>query len=134
MQESERKPAFKADPIPVLAVYQVYRGRRKCTGQIAALKFISKHGKSEKDKVGLRKEIHILRKLRHENIILWLDAFETQDAFVVVTELAQGEQLLRFPHAGGSASLLPSFKAFGARWAGDATWSWICALSKFTEL
>ena len=64
---------------------QVYKGRRKCTGQITAMKFIVKHGKSEKDLKNLRQEIEILRQLRHENIIQMLDAFETKTDFCVVT-------------------------------------------------
>jgi hypothetical protein len=63
---------------------QVYKGRRRCTGQIVAMKFIVKQGKSEKDVRNLRQEIEILRHLRHENIIQMLDAFETRDHFVVV--------------------------------------------------
>ncbi|GAX79537.1 hypothetical protein CEUSTIGMA_g6978.t1 [Chlamydomonas eustigma] len=70
---------------------KVYKGRRKCTGQITAMKFIMKHGKSEKDIKNLRQEIDILRGLRHENIIQMLDAFETKTDFCVVTEFAQGE-------------------------------------------
>jgi fused-like protein len=70
---------------------KVYKGRRKCTGQITAMKFIMKHGKSEKDIKNLRQEIEILRALRHENIIQMLDAFETKTDFCVVTEFAQGE-------------------------------------------
>ena len=70
---------------------KVYKGRRKHTGQIVALKFIVKHGKSEKDIRNLRQEIEILRALRHENIIQMLDTFETKSKFVVVTELAHGE-------------------------------------------
>lgn len=34
--------------------HQVYKGRRRCTGQITAMKFIMKHGKSEKDIKNLR--------------------------------------------------------------------------------
>jgi len=64
---------------------QVYKGRRKCTGQITAMKFIMKHGKSEKDIKNLRQEIEILRQLRHENIIQMLDSFETKTDFCVVT-------------------------------------------------
>lgn len=64
---------------------QVYKGRRKCTGQITAMKFIMKHGKSEKDIKNLRQEIEILRTLRHENIIQMLDSFETKTDFCVVT-------------------------------------------------
>ena len=70
---------------------KVYKGRRKHTGQIVALKFIVKQGKTEKDIKNLRQEIEILRHLRHENIIQMLDTFETKTKFVVVTELAHGE-------------------------------------------
>lgn len=69
---------------------QVYKGRRRWTGQITAMKFIMKHGKSEKDIKNLRQEIEILRTLKHENIIQMLDSFETKDEFCVVTEFAQG--------------------------------------------
>ncbi len=51
------------------------QGRRKNCGQIVALKFIVKHGKSEKDLKNLRQEIDILKSLNHENIILLLDWF-----------------------------------------------------------
>jgi len=70
---------------------KVYRARRKNTGFTVAMKFINKHGKSEKDIKNLRQEIVILRKLNHENIILMFDAFETDRDFCVVTEYAQGE-------------------------------------------
>ncbi|EEF42336.1 ATP binding protein, putative [Ricinus communis] len=70
---------------------KVYKGRRKFTGQTVAMKFIMKHGKSEKDIQNLRQEIEILRKLKHENIIEMLDSFESPQEFCVVTEFAQGE-------------------------------------------
>lgn len=70
---------------------KVYKARRKNTGFTVAMKFITKHGKSEKDLRNLRQEIGILRKLNHENIILMFDAFETDREFCVVTEYAQGE-------------------------------------------
>ncbi|PRP76426.1 hypothetical protein PROFUN_12038 [Planoprotostelium fungivorum] len=70
---------------------KVYKGRRKYTGQIVALKFIRKTGKSDKDIKRLRSEIDILRGLKHENIVLMLDCFETKSEFCVVTEYAQGE-------------------------------------------
>ena len=56
-----------------------------------ALKFISKHGKSQRDQDKLRGEIEILRTLDHPNIVLLLDAFETKREFCVVTEYAQGD-------------------------------------------
>ncbi|KAH9690256.1 serine/threonine-protein kinase TIO [Citrus sinensis] len=70
---------------------KVYKGRRKYTGQTVAMKFIMKHGKSEKDIHNLRQEIEILRKLKHQNIIEMLDSFESPQEFCVVTEFAQGE-------------------------------------------
>ncbi|KAM6555433.1 hypothetical protein CsatB_002452 [Cannabis sativa] len=70
---------------------KVYKGRRKFTGQTVAMKFIMKHGKSDKDVHNLRQEIEILRKLKHENIIEMLDSFESPQEFCVVTEFAQGE-------------------------------------------
>ncbi len=70
---------------------KVYKARRKNTGFTVAMKFINKHGKSEKDIKNLRQEIGILRTLNHENIILMFDAFETEREFCVVTEYAQGE-------------------------------------------
>ena len=70
---------------------RVYKGRRRYTGTIVALKFISKRGKSEKELQNLRGEIEILSKLDHANIILMLHSFETSQEFCVVTELAQGE-------------------------------------------
>jgi len=70
---------------------KVYKARRKNTGFTVAMKFITKHGKSEKDIRNLRQEIKILRTLNHENIILMFDAFETDREFCVVTEYAQGE-------------------------------------------
>jgi fused len=69
---------------------QVYKGRRRATGQITAMKFIPKQGKSEKDLKSLEKEIDILRKLKHENIIQMLDTFETPREVCVITEFAQG--------------------------------------------
>ncbi len=70
---------------------KVYKGRRKQTGQVVAIKFIKKKGKTEKELANLREEIEILKKLRHQNIILMIDWFETKTEFGVVTEYAQGE-------------------------------------------
>lgn len=55
------------------------------------MKFITKCGKTEKDLRTLRQEISILKDLKHENIILMFDTFESDKEFCVVTEYAQGE-------------------------------------------
>lgn len=70
---------------------KVHKGRRKYTGQIVALKFISKVGRSEKELRGLRREIDIMRGLQHPNIVQMLDSFETEKEVVAVTDFAEGE-------------------------------------------
>ncbi|KAK0045599.1 serine/threonine-protein kinase 36 [Biomphalaria pfeifferi] len=70
---------------------KVYKGRKKYTSQIVALKFIPKLGKSEKELKGLRREIEIMRGLKHDNIIELLDSFDTDKEVVVVTDFAEGE-------------------------------------------
>ncbi|KAK3796590.1 hypothetical protein RRG08_057839 [Elysia crispata] len=70
---------------------KVYKGRKKFTSQIVALKFIPKMGKSDKELKGLRREIDIMRGLKHDNIIELLDSFDTDKEVVVVTDCAEGE-------------------------------------------
>ncbi|KAG7376398.1 hypothetical protein PHYPSEUDO_013638 [Phytophthora pseudosyringae] len=80
---------------------KVYRGRRKYSGHIVALKFVTKQGKSARDLENLRQEINILRRLNHCNIIAMMDSFETEGEFCMVTEYAQGElfQVLEDEHS-----------------------------------
>ncbi|XP_006891953.1 PREDICTED: serine/threonine-protein kinase 36 isoform X1 [Elephantulus edwardii] len=70
---------------------RVYKGRRKYSAQIVALKFIPKLGRSEKELRNLQREIEIMRGLRHPNIVHMLDSFETDKEVVVVTDYAEGE-------------------------------------------
>lgn len=70
---------------------KVYKGRKKYTGQIVAIKFIPKVGKPEKELRNLRREIDIMRNLHHENIIEMLDSFDTDKEVAVVTDYAEGE-------------------------------------------
>ncbi|NXS62087.1 STK36 kinase, partial [Brachypteracias leptosomus] len=70
---------------------RVYKGRRKHSAQVVALKFIPKVGLSEKELKNLQREIEIMRGLRHPNIIQMLDSFKTDKEVVVVTDYAEGE-------------------------------------------
>ncbi|XP_030602457.1 serine/threonine-protein kinase 36 [Archocentrus centrarchus] len=70
---------------------RVYKGRRKCTGMMVALKFITKVGRSENQLRSLKREIEIMRGLQHPNIIQLFDSFETENEVVVVTEYAEGQ-------------------------------------------
>ncbi|NXE14847.1 STK36 kinase, partial [Lophotis ruficrista] len=70
---------------------RVYKGRRKHSAQVVALKFIPKVGRSEKELKNLQREIEIMRGLHHPNIIHMLDSFETDKEVVVVTDYQEGE-------------------------------------------
>ncbi|KAL7991846.1 hypothetical protein Chor_016102 [Crotalus horridus] len=70
---------------------KVYKGRRKYSAQVVALKFIPKVGRSQKELKNLQREIEIMRGLHHPNIVQMLDSFETDKEVVVVTDYAEGE-------------------------------------------
>ncbi|XP_062047999.1 serine/threonine-protein kinase 36 isoform X2 [Lepus europaeus] len=70
---------------------RVYKGRKKYSAQVVALKFIPKLGRSEKELKNLQREMEIMRGLRHPNIVHMLDSFETDKEVVVVTDYAEGE-------------------------------------------
>ncbi|XP_031712974.1 serine/threonine-protein kinase 36 isoform X2 [Anarrhichthys ocellatus] len=70
---------------------RVYKGRKRFTGQVVALKFMPKVGRSEKELRSLKREIEIMRGLQHPNIVQLFDSFETKTEVVVVTEYAEGQ-------------------------------------------
>ncbi|XP_004864628.1 serine/threonine-protein kinase 36 isoform X3 [Heterocephalus glaber] len=70
---------------------RVYKGRKKYSAKVVALKFIPKLGRSEKELRNLQREIEIMQGLRHPNIVHMLDSFETDKEVVVVTDYAEGE-------------------------------------------
>ncbi|XP_077449174.1 serine/threonine-protein kinase 36 [Stigmatopora argus] len=85
---------------------RVYKGMMKFTGQVVALKFIPKTGRSKKELQSLKKEIDIMSNLQHPNIVKLFDSFETETEVVVVTEYAEG-QLFQIIEDDGS---LPEFQ------------------------
>ncbi|KAF7258561.1 hypothetical protein EG68_04333 [Paragonimus skrjabini miyazakii] len=70
---------------------RVYRGRVKDNGQIVAMKFIPKVGKSEKSLKNLKREIGIMQSMHHANIIEMKDTFETEREVVAITDYAEGD-------------------------------------------
>uniref|UniRef100_A0A8C2XAY8 non-specific serine/threonine protein kinase n=2 Tax=Cyclopterus lumpus TaxID=8103 RepID=A0A8C2XAY8_CYCLU len=70
---------------------RVYKGRKRFTGQVVALKFMPKVGRSEKELRSLKTEIEIMRGLQHPHIVQLFDSFETETEVVVVTEYAEGQ-------------------------------------------
>ena len=70
---------------------RVFKGRDRKTNSFVALKLIPKVGKSEKDISALRQEFKIQKQLDHPNIVKVVDAFETNNELIVVTEFVPGE-------------------------------------------
>ncbi|KAJ3153056.1 hypothetical protein HDU86_005354 [Geranomyces michiganensis] len=65
------------------------------TGRAVALKSIKKHGHDSPEDVELavRREMEVLEKIRHPNIISLLDWFETKEKYYLVFDLATGGEL-----------------------------------------
>ncbi|RVE63719.1 hypothetical protein OJAV_G00139200 [Oryzias javanicus] len=70
---------------------RVHKGRKRGSGQVVALKFMPKVGRTEKELRNLKREIEIMRNLKHPNIVQLFDSFETDTEVVVVTEYAEGQ-------------------------------------------
>ena len=70
---------------------RVYKARRKFTGRIVAIKMINKLGQSKDDLNSFRREIDILKKVDHPNIMRHIEIFETSTDFCLVSELARGD-------------------------------------------
>ena len=67
------------------------------TGKYVGIKFISKD--SLKDDLSRKKvirEIYILKKIKHDNIIRLLEVFETLEDVIIVMEYANGGDLLKY--------------------------------------
>ncbi|OHT05117.1 AGC family protein kinase [Tritrichomonas foetus] len=70
---------------------RVFKARRKFTSRIVAIKMINKLGQSPDDLTSFRREIEILRRVDHPNIMRMIDVFETDTDFCVVSEFACGD-------------------------------------------
>lgn len=70
---------------------RVYKARRKYTGRMVAIKMINKRGQHEEDLEILRREIDILRKVDHPNIMRLLEIVETDSDICVISELGRGD-------------------------------------------
>ena len=68
---------FQAHWLKIFSSLKVYKGRRKHTLEVVALKFITKTGRKERELRLLNREIDIMQGMNHPNIIRMLDTFET---------------------------------------------------------
>lgn len=71
----------------------VFQAASKGSGQLAAVKIVSKEGLTVKNEGRIRKEISVLRLSDHPNLLQIYDVFETSERFYLVTELVSGGTL-----------------------------------------
>lgn len=72
-------------------------GIHKLTGKYVAIKLIDKEClKDEFSKKKVLREIHILRKINHSNVIKLLEVFQSTEHILIVMEYAEGGDLLHY--------------------------------------
>ncbi|ETW03951.1 CAMK protein kinase, variant 1 [Aphanomyces invadans] len=83
--------------------HQVYRATHRETGDVVALKVLPRSFLTDsKQRRHMRREIHVLTKLNHPNVVRLYDVYESSNTVEIAFELAQGGQVLRRvlePHA-----------------------------------
>ncbi len=79
--------------------------RHKETRQEFAVKIIRRVNHSSDDMEAIKREIEILKKIHHRNIIRIFDFFQTESSFLIVLELARGTFLLLSISKGMSNTL-----------------------------
>jgi hypothetical protein len=87
---------YTADTTKVLGTGMtgsVFVVRSKVTKKKFACKKIAKVGMNEKKMANLRKEVNIMSRLDHPNIIKLVDAFEDSKYLVIISELCTGGEL-----------------------------------------
>jgi hypothetical protein len=76
---------------------KVSLGMHKVTNQLVAIKSINKEFlEEERSRRKVAREVAILKKLQHPNIINLYETFETEKHFLLVTELCPGGDLLNY--------------------------------------
>lgn len=76
---------------------KVSLGMHKATNQLVAIKSINKEFlEEERSRRKVAKEVAILKKLQHKNIVNLYETFETEKHFLLVTEICAGGDLLSY--------------------------------------
>ena len=75
---------------------QVLKAKHRITKMEAAVKIINKEGMDEKNEFRLRREIDVLKIVKHDNLLELYDVFETNDRIYLVTELVSGGTLFNW--------------------------------------
>lgn len=71
----------------------VYKGKNKSTGEYVAIKHIQKKFVDPQELKCLEREIDIMMKVNHPNVLRLLDLYETDEEVVMVIELVTGGEL-----------------------------------------
>ncbi|CAK4762554.1 hypothetical protein AeMF1_005860 [Aphanomyces euteiches] len=83
--------------------HQVYLATHRDTGDVVALKVLPRSFLEDKEqRRHMRREIHVLSKLNHPNLVRLFDVYESANTVEIAFELAQGGQVYRRvlePHA-----------------------------------
>lgn len=82
----------------------VRKGKHKATGDVVAVKIISKNDCSEEDLKYMQREIDIAKSLRHRNIVQTSDIFESDNKLYIVLEYMAGGTLEKFVDKNGPAN------------------------------
>lgn len=75
------------------AFSKVYKGVNIETGENVAVKVIQKYQLDEKQRASVLKEVALMRKLDHPNIVKFLDFIENDQFYYIVQELLEGGEL-----------------------------------------
>ena len=89
----EDKYFFMKDSLGVGLFGTVYKARHKENGQIRAVKKIRKDHQKAKDIESLLKDVEILKKLDHPNIIKVYEFYQDQSSYYIVTDFCAGGEL-----------------------------------------
>jgi len=71
----------------------VKRGKNRRTGDDVAIKYIEKKFVDPQDLMLLAREIDIMKKVQHKNVLRLVEVFETEDIICLVMELVTGGEL-----------------------------------------
>ncbi|ANZ76243.1 BA75_03284T0 [Komagataella pastoris] len=71
----------------------VHKAQDKTTGQHVAIKIIRKYQLDAQQQASVLKEVTIMRQLRHQNIVEFIDFIESEDYYLIVQELVSGGEL-----------------------------------------
>ncbi|RQM23662.1 hypothetical protein B5M09_003285 [Aphanomyces astaci] len=110
---SAREGTIPTHPLPSISTvstsaagtdgHQVYRATHRDTGDVVALKVLPRSFLIDsKQRRHMRREIQVLTKLNHPNLVRLYDVYESSNTVEIAFELAQGGQVLRRvlePHA-----------------------------------